>query len=120
MADLTAVPSVPVDPATARTLVDVVDADKNASDRDAVEAAIVAVAAERGGTVDPNAVRARLRSTVGPTLNPRVVGGVYFGLVKQGRLVPSGWTTSTDSDGGNAGKPARTYRLVEAPQGRAS
>lgn len=82
-------------------------------DRATVEAAIRADAA-RHGDIDPNRVRESLTNEHGLTVYPRVIGATYSALRQSGVIAPLGWTISTDTHGGNAGKPARTYRLVTA------
>jgi len=82
------------------------------TDRQAVEEAIRADATAHGGEVDPNRVREALRGPYGLTVYPRVIGATYSALRQAGVIRPEGWTTSTDTEGGNAGKPARTYRWV--------
>lgn len=83
-------------------------------DRATVEAAIRADAAANGGHVDPNRVRESLTNQYGLTVYSRVIGATYSALRQAGVIRADGWTTSTDVTGGNAGKPARTYRLVTA------
>jgi hypothetical protein len=78
-----------------------------------VEAAIRGDAASHSGHIDPNRVRALLTNEHGLTVYPRVIGATYSALRQAGVLIADGWTTSTDVRGGNAGKPARLYRLVE-------
>lgn len=102
-------PSGPMDPETAARVAEVAEAAHNRPAKDVVVAAIRAVAVEHDGAVDPNVVRARLASL---NVHPRVVGSVYSHLVAAGALVQTGWTTSTDTRGGNAGKPCRVYRYV--------
>jgi hypothetical protein len=84
-------------------------------DRAAVEAAIREDAASHSGQVDPNRVRESLTNEYGLTVYPRVIGATYSALRQAGVLIADGWTTSTDVRGGNAGKPARLYRLLEVP-----
>lgn len=80
-------------------------------DRAEVVRAIVAAAEDDDGLVDPGEVRLRLSGRA----YPRVVGATYAALRRAGVLVPVGWTISTDVSGGNAGRPARTYRLAFVP-----
>jgi hypothetical protein len=83
-------------------------------DRERVEAAIREDASAHSGHVDPNRVRAALSNTHGLDVYPRVMSATYSALRRAGVIVPDGWTVNTDRAGGNAGKPARTYRLVGA------
>lgn len=100
-------PSSPVDADTAAIL-DLIHGDPlHDRDRAAVIGAIVSVARDSGGVVDPNAVRERLAGLV----FPRLVGAVYQSLAKRGVLVAEGWTISRDKVGRNSGKPCRRYRL---------
>lgn len=95
-------------------LLDLVAGDPtHADDRATVVAAIVADADKHAGIVDPNRVRAALTGDHGLTVYPRVIGAVYSALAKRGALTVAGVTTNTDTDGGNAGKPQRTYRLTD-------
>jgi hypothetical protein len=83
-------------------------------DRERVAAAIRGDAAAHAGHICPNRVRESLTNDHGLVVYPRVIGAVYSALRRGGVIVADGWTTSTDHKGGNAGKPARTYRLVGA------
>jgi len=47
---------------------------------------------------------------------PRLLGAIYQALAKKGVLEFAGWTTSTDTRGRNAGRPARSYRLTRLPE----
>lgn len=85
-------------------------------DRERIVTAILDEAAAHDGLVDPNRVRARLTITNadGSTdlvVYPRLIGAVYHGLAHKGALEFAGWIDSTDTRGGNAGRPARSYRL---------
>lgn len=84
----------------------------HSTDRATVEAAIREDAARHDGHIDPNRVRALLTNAHGLTVYPRVIGATYSALRQAGVIVADGWTVSTDTNGGNAGKPARLYRLV--------
>jgi hypothetical protein len=66
--------------------------EKNASDRALIVEGIVTVAAEHD------------------------VGSVFNRLSAAGVLVFDHWTDSTDRRGGNAGRPARVWRLVGDPR----
>ena len=113
LAALADVPSSPVDEATAQLLAVVASSPGHVDARTAIVQAIAADAAAHDGWVDPNRVRERLSGEHGLTVPSRLVGAVYSGLARAGRLVHDGWTTSTDRAGGNVGKPVRLYRLVE-------
>jgi hypothetical protein len=81
-------------------------------DRRLAEMAIRADAAAHGGHVCPNRVRAALSNTHGLDVYPRVLSATYSALRRAGVIVPDGWTVNTDRAGGNAGKPARLWKLV--------
>ena len=76
--------------------------------------AMIADAEAHGDEVNPNRVRALLSNEHGLDVNPRMLSAMYSRLRAQGVLRHDGWTTSTDVRGGNAGKPARTWRWVAA------
>lgn len=96
-------------------MLDMIASDRiHATDRAKVEAAIRADAESHGGRIDPNRVREALTNQWGLVVYPRVIGATYSALRQAGVIVPEDWTTSTDTRGGNAGKPARTYRWVGA------
>lgn len=79
----------------------------------AITAAILVVGETTpGGRISPNAVRALLRRTHGFLPAPQRIGPTYRALVKAGQITRDGWETNDDIEGGNNGKPARTYRLV--------
>lgn len=64
------------------------------------------------GEVNPNRVRNRLSNRHGLTIEPRRYSAFWSRAAsKNGFLVADGWTTNTDTKGGNAGKPQRMYRL---------
>jgi hypothetical protein len=83
-------------------------------DRQTIEAAIRDDAAAHGGQVCPNRVRASLTNEYGLTVYPRVLSATYSALASAGVIEHDGWTTNTDRRGGNAGKPARLWKLVAA------
>jgi hypothetical protein len=91
-----------------------------ADDRRAVVTAILTEARAQARFVDPNRVRVRLAGPDGrPALKrPQVVGAVYARLVHVGVLAFDGWIENTDKASGNAGRPARAYRLVRIPDTR--
>ena len=80
-------------------------------DRAKVESAIRADAALHSGEINPNRVRAALTNDYGLTVYPRVLSAVYSSLARAGVIEHAGWTENTDRRGGNAGKPARLWRL---------
>ena len=84
----------------------------HARDRRRIVAAILADALAHSGLVNPNRVRAALTNKHGIDVYPRLIGATYNGLTRAGILAFEGWTTSDDHRGGNAGKPARCYRLT--------
>lgn len=67
-------------------------------------------AADTDGRVDPN----RLRELVRGVVAPRRVGAFTNRALKAGLIEPVGWVISTDTEGRNAGRPCRVYRLGEA------
>lgn len=83
----------------------------HADDRARIEAAIRAVAAERG-EVTANDVRARLTGPHGLTVYPRVIGAVFSALVRSRVLRQVGWCENTDLASRNRGKPLRRYALT--------
>ncbi|GAA5119076.1 hypothetical protein [Haloechinothrix salitolerans] len=102
-----AFPSSSVDSDTAELLALINGDPLHDRDRAAVIGAILSVGRDNGGVVDPNDVRSRL----GGSVYPRVVGAVYQSLAKRGVLVGDGWVISKDRRGRNSGKPCRRYRL---------
>ena len=83
-------------------------------DFEVVQAAIRKVARENRRIVDPNRVRDELTGPHGLRVDPRTVGAQYSALLARGILARQGWTVSTDKRGGNAGKPARKYRVIDS------
>jgi hypothetical protein len=79
-------------------------------DREAIEAAIRAVARFHNGTVDPNKVRKQLPSHV----QPQMVGTVYRVMKNRGALVVIGEVENTDTKGRNTHHRLPLYRLREA------
>jgi hypothetical protein len=64
--------------------------------------------ADADGRVDPNALREMVRGVVAP----RRIGAFTHRARTSGLLVWTGeWVTSTDTQGRNAGRPIRAYRL---------
>lgn len=92
--------------------------EKNAADRALIVEGIVTVAAEHDGYVDTNILRAWLRAPEREAwlATPQVVGSVFNRLSAAGVIVFDHWTDSTDRRGGNAGRPARVWRLVGGPR----
>lgn len=105
-------PSAPVTDDTA-ALLDLIAGDPiHQRDRATIVRAIVAEAHANAGRVDPNRLRARLADENGePRVYPRLVGAVVSALAQRRVLVADGWVVSTDRRGGNAGRPARRWRL---------
>ncbi len=61
------------------------------------------------GRIDPNLLRAYLRGQVAP----RRIGAFTLRAKAEGLIVDTGeWQISDDTEGRNAGKPARVYRLT--------
>lgn len=94
----------------------------HALDRERIVVALVEDARRHDGHVDPNRVRAGLTrenadGSSDLTVYPRLLGATYQALAKKGVLEFVGWTTSTDTRGRNAGRPARSYRLTRLPEG---
>lgn len=59
------------------------------------------------GRVNPNDVRTKLTNRYGLTIEPRRYSAFWSRAAsKNGFLVADGWTTNTDTKGGNAGKAA--------------
>ena len=84
------------------------------ADRARIIAAIRDDATAHGQTVDPNRVRASLTNEYGLTVHPRMLSAQYGVLKARHMIEPGEWTVNTDTRGGNAGKPLRTYRWVGA------
>lgn len=82
-------------------------------DFETVQDAIRKVARGNRRVVDQNRVRAELSDEHGLRVDPRTVGATYTALINRGTIIRHGWTTSIDRRGGNAGKPARKYRVID-------
>ncbi len=91
------------------------------ADRATIEQAMRADAMAHDGVIDPNRVRAALRSATGELrVHPRVLSGMYSSLAAQGKIRSLGWNgTNDDVAGGNAGRPMRMWQWV-APLAEAS
>lgn len=112
--DFDRLPSAPVDQHTADVLALMRVDPIHDRDRARIIAAILSDAVSHRGMVDPNRVRAALTDRHGDlTVNPPVVGATYHGLARKSVIVPAGWVVNNDRSG-NAGKPARLYRLSSA------
>jgi hypothetical protein len=75
----------------------------------------IRVTAHMHGTVDPGRVRRLLTDHRGDLIvDPRRLSGAYSWLLRRGLIERAGWTTNDDRRGGNQGKPARTYTVVDA------
>lgn len=97
-----------VDDYTADLLDLIADCWTHTAQRAAVERAIMSVAEDYGGHIDPNVVRRRVPTWV----QPQVVGPTYRTMCKAGFIEPDGWVISDDLRGRNSGKPARAYRVT--------
>ncbi len=74
------------------------------------------VAEPREGLISPNALRPLVRGVV----SPKRIGAFTSRAVAQGLIEPTGeWETSDDTEGRNAGRPCRIYRLTQIPGGDA-
>ena len=63
------------------------------------------------GRINPNALRAIVRGHVAP----RRIGAFTIRAKAEGLIVDTGeWVVSDDTEGRNAGRPCRVYRLVSA------
>ena len=82
------------------------------STRDRIIDAMLKASDNHEGALDPNHVRQLLSNDHGLTVNPRQLSATYSSLRQKGTIVPTGWTTNQDVNGGNAGKPLRTYTWV--------
>ena len=80
--------------------------------KERIEWAIRQVAADHDDYVDPNLVRKLLSNEHGLTVNPRQLSATYSSLRRRGMIQHVGNTLNTDTAGGNAGKPLRTYRWI--------
>ena len=68
------------------------------------------------GHVDPGWVRGDLSNEYGLTIEPRRYSAFWSRAAgKSGFLTADGWVINTDVKGGNAGRPARRYRLRASP-----
>lgn len=105
----------PLDDATAN-LLDLLDADWrpfSEADRNTIAGAIRDDARFHDGEVSSNRVREALAALpVFRQPKPQRVGPVYRALCLFGELEVTGWETSQDHHGRNAGRPARTYRWI--------
>lgn len=71
---------------------------------------VLAKVATATGQIDQNAVRPLLAGEI----KPQRIGAMYRRAVKEGRIVPAGWTTTDHSESGNTGRPCRAYRRIGA------
>lgn len=81
-------------------------------ERHRIAAAILADGQDHGGEVDADRVRTALTGPHGLTVFPRLLSSSYAGLARAGVLAHTGWKVSEDRTGGNAGRPARVWRLA--------
>jgi hypothetical protein len=86
-------------------------------DADRIRSAILADGRAHNGLIDSNRVRESLRNH-DPLANLDVfhkrIGAQYSALRQRGLIVRQGYIESTDTRGGNAGKPVPRWRLTEA------
>lgn len=110
---MTTYPSAPVDDATQDTL-NLLGVDPtHRTDRDIVEDAVEALAADRGGMIDPNELRERLKGDDGrPRVASPTIGSAINAMARAGVITPDGWVITTGSPTGNNGRPARRWRWV--------
>ncbi len=73
--------------------------------------AVVRVAHMHGGQVDQNHVRPLIRGEIAP----KRIGPFYRRACLEGWLVFDGYSISADTEGRNAGRPMRAYRLTATP-----
>ena len=65
------------------------------------------------GRISANVMREHVRGVVAP----KRIGAFTSRAVARGLIVPDGWELSDDRQGGNAGRPARCYRLTQTVPG---
>lgn len=106
----------PVDNQTADLLSLVADEGHPSADRewaiylDALHTA-AATPDSPAGVIKPNTLRRLVRGRVAP----RRIGAFASRAARQGVVIFTGeWQTSDDTEGGNAGRPMRVYRLAVA------
>ena len=75
-----------------------------------VEAAL-RIGTRDGGLIDQNDLRPMIRGLIAP----KRIGPFYRRACLEGWLRAEGWSTSTDTEGRNAGRPMRTYYLIGDP-----
>lgn len=68
-------------------------------------AALHVAARDGGGLIDQNVVRPLIRGAI----KPNRIGAFYSRACARDLIEPSGWSTSQDHEGRNAGRPMRTY-----------
>ena len=68
------------------------------------------VASENGGLIDQNHTRPLLHGEV----RPARIGAFFRRACREGRIRPEGYTETTNSESGNTGRPARSYRWLVA------
>lgn len=67
------------------------------------------LAADNTGHIDPNRFRSWIRGQVAPNR----IGAFTLRAKAEGLIVDTGeWVTSDDTEGRNAGRPCRVYRLT--------
>lgn len=70
--------------------------------------AVIRVAHAHDGQVDQNHVRPLIRGQIAP----KRIGSFWRRACCEGWLEADGWSISDDTEGRNAGRPMRTYRLT--------
>jgi len=97
------------DEATADLLTLVADLDHPSVDSEwrVFTDALTRVAHANAGRVDQNDVRPLIRGHIAP----KRIGSFYRRACLDGLLVADGYSTSTDHEGRNAGRPMRCYRM---------
>lgn len=64
--------------------------------------------AARDGVIDQNVVRPLIRGAI----KPNRIGAFYSRACARDLIRASGWSTSADREGRNAGRPMRTYSWI--------
>jgi hypothetical protein len=88
-----------------------------AEDSERIRSAILADGKAHHGLIDSNRVRESLRNhdaMENLDVFHKRIGAQYSALRQRGLIVRQGYIESTDTHGGNAGKPVPRWRLTEA------
>jgi hypothetical protein len=96
-----------VDDSTADLLTLVATTDEAEQQWDEFLTALKFIASRNDGRVMPNQMRQMVRGVIAP----QRIGAFTNRAARAGLIVADGWETSDDSLSGNAGKPARVWRL---------